>query len=233
MAPSTPIDPAGDTDVLHRRFPAMAIVREPITPWLGAAAALAVLALAMMLFGPQLGFLVQSAFLVATCASLVSCGLIAARTNQEHQETIRAERARPAAEELTRVSSSDSAASYISGMERWTTRVLELLEHALSLTEPGTPAYVELDAAASETRDLRGLFDHEATDELTINDRAVQHALGTLWTANQARIENLAAAVDPAWHRRWRARSVVERELRNGHERPEELVLPYADDSFC
>ncbi len=233
MAPPTPIDVAGDTGVLYRRFPAMAIVREPITPWLGAAAALAVLALAMMRLGPQLDFLVQSAFLLATCASLVACGLIATRTNQQHQETIRAERARPAAEELVSASSSDTASSYIEGMERWTERVLELLEHALSLTEPGTPAYLELDAAASETRDLRGLFSNAATDELTIHDRAVQHALGTLWTASQVRIENLAAATDPVWHRRWRSRSVVERQLRHGNERPEELVLPYADGSFC
>ncbi len=233
MALTTPTDHAGDIGVPHRRFPAMAIVREPITPWLGAAVALAVLALAMMLFGPQLDVLVQSAFLMATCASLVACGLIASRTNQEHQETIRSERARPAAEELMCISSSDSAASYISGMERWTARVLELLEHALSLTEPGTPAYLELDAAASETRDLQGLFTSEGTDELTINDRAIQHALGTLWTASQARIEILAAATDPVWHRRWRARSVVENQLSHGNERPEELVLPYAEAPTC
>ena len=208
----------------------MAMVHEPIAPWLGAATALAVLASAMMLLGPQLDFLVQSVFLVATCASLVACGLIASRTNQEHNETIRAQRARPAAEELMGVSSSDSAASYISGMEGWTARVLELLEHALSLTEPGTPAYLELDAAASETRDLQGLFDNEGAEALTINDRAVQHALGTLWTASQARIEILAAATDPVWHRRWRARGVVERQLSHGNERPVELVLPYAED---
>src|SRR5688500_6574397 len=223
MAPPTSIDHAVDSSVPHRRFPAMAMVHEPITPWLGAAAALAVLALAMMLLAPQLDFLVQSVFLVATCAALVACGLIATRTNRVQKETIRAHRARPAAEELMGASSSDSAASYISGMEGWTARMLELLEHALSLTAPGTPTHLELDAAASETRDLQGRFDNEGAEELTINDRAVQHALGTLWAANQVRIEKMAAAVDPVWHRRWRARSVVERQLRNGQQRPDEL----------
>ncbi len=105
--------------------------------------------------------------------------------------------------------------------------MLELVTHALTVAVPGTRLHAELEAAAADTADLRDLLGGKGAERLTINDRALMHALGTLWEAGQSRVETLAAGADRAWHRRWKARSVVERQLRRGSERRDELALPY------
>jgi hypothetical protein len=56
---------------------------------------------------------------------------------------------------------------------------------------------------------------------------ATLRSICSMWESEQARIEQLAAGVDTDWHRRWRARSVVERLLRRGVRQPEATALPY------
>jgi hypothetical protein len=118
--------------------------------------------------------------------------------------------------------------SYVTGMARWSGAMLELLEHALAETDPGAAERAHLNTAADEARDLHDLFTTESSRALTINDHAQLHALGSLWETTQLRVERLAAQVDPSWHRRWKARSVVARNLRHGGDAsPTPLVLPY------
>jgi hypothetical protein len=56
---------------------------------------------------------------------------------------------------------------------------------------------------------------------------ATLRSICSMWESEQGRIEQLAARMDPEWHRRWQARSVVERLLRRGARQPEATALPY------
>jgi hypothetical protein len=202
-------------------------IHEAMAPWLGAAFVLAVVFLTMVMRGNELPVLERTTLLVGLGATLAAGGLVSARSNRERRARDREERARPATEELVDPPTDVRSTSYVQGMERWITAMLELTEHAVSVTEPGTPTRTYLGAAVAETRDLRELFDVDATEKLTINDHARLHALGSLWEAGQPRLEYLAAEADAAWHRLWRARSVVARRLRHGRTPPLPLVLPY------
>jgi hypothetical protein len=56
---------------------------------------------------------------------------------------------------------------------------------------------------------------------------ATVHSLCTMWEADQARVEQLSAHLDAQWYRRWRARSVVERLVRQGGRAAPTTMLPY------
>jgi hypothetical protein len=112
-------------------------------------------------------------------------------------------------------------------MERWTSAVLELLDHAIDAAGAESPLRDELVAAAADTLELHDLLSASTAGSMTINDNAMIHAVCTLWETNQARIEAIAADADPEWHRRWRARSVAERRLRHGTVSSDPIDLPY------
>ena len=215
-----------DLDVPRSRS-ALPLVSEPMTPWLVAAFAIAALNLAIVVSGHQLPVLEQALLLIGLCTTLATGGLVAARSNRGLDASDREERARPAAEELVDPARQVGAVSYVVGMERWTTAVLELVDHALARSDLDPGARAELTAASSDTQELRDLLAAGTTEDLTINDTAMIHAVCTLWEANQARIEHLAARADASWHRRWRARTVADRRLRHGSTVPQPLVLPY------
>ena len=106
--------------------------------------------------------------------------------------------------------------------------MLELLEHASWLRRArAPPVATELEAAVADTRELQQLLAASARTALSIHEAATIHAVCTLWEANQARIEQLAAASDPGWHRRWRARTVADRSLRHGGTVSAPMVIPY------
>lgn len=203
----------------------MPLVVEHPGPWFGAAALLAVSTVAVEVADVPLPFLEHAILLLGTCASFAAWGLVSARSNRAVLATLGAERSRPAADELDRPSTAVGSTSYLEGMAAWTAAVLDLVEHALPLTPPGTAAHEAMVAAAEETSDLADLL--AADGPFSLHDRATFHALGTIWEAGQHRVEVLAAGLDPHWHRRWRARTVVERQLRHGAERPDHLVLSY------
>ena len=205
----------------------MPYVRVAAAPWIAAAIVLAVLNLVIVLGRNEPEALEQAALLIGLGATLTAAGLVSARSSRVRRAREREERARPAAEELIDPPTDADATSYVHGMERWIAAVLELLDHAISVVEPDTPACTELLAAKAEASDLRELFDVDSAEELTINDHARLHAIGTLWEAGIPALELVAADVDGPWHRRWRARTVVERRLRHGRSTPRPLVLPY------
>ena len=118
-------------------------------------------------------------------------------------------------------------AAYVEGMQRWSTTVLELLEHARGCAPEASKLATELEAAVEDTRELQQLLAASVDGELDINDAATIHAVCTLWETNQPRFENLAASSDPAWHRRWRARAVADRRLRHGGMVSVPVALPY------
>ena len=206
----------------------MPLVGENLAPWLAGGVIAAVLVLVAVRRGQQPAALEQAVLLLGLAAVLTGGSLVAYRSNHSLRVSRREERERPAADQLERASSAVRSMSYVTGMARWSGAMLELLEHALSVTAPDAPEHAPLTSAADETRELHDLFAHEATRPLTINDHAQLHAIGSLWATTQLRIEGLAAQADPAWHRRWKARSVVARNLRHGGEiAPTPLLLPY------
>lgn len=210
-------------DVPRRRH-GLPVVRERMAPWLASAFVLAALNLAIVASGHELADVEQTLLLIGLCATLAAGGLVAARSGQELQQIEREERARPAVEEL---GFELGAASYVEGMARWCEAVLDLIEHAVSRSTQGTPDHAELTAAAADTAELRDLLRTGGGTELSINDTAMVHAVCTLWEVNEARVEELAAAVDRPWYRLWRARHVADRALRHGGTQPQPIVLPY------
>jgi hypothetical protein len=228
MTPERPEDASFPTGGRRHRSSAMPLVGENLAPWLAGAAVSGALVLLAVLTGHQPGSLEQRVLLLCLAAVLTAGGLVAARSNRLLRVSMREERARPSADQLERASSAVRSMSYVTGMARWSGAMLELVEHALSELEADSPERAALTPAAHETRDLHDLFASESTRALTINDHAQLHALGSLWETTQLRVERLAAQVDPRWHRRWKARSVVARNLRHGGDvSPTPLVLPY------
>lgn len=210
----------------HRSM-AMPLVGEPIAPWLGAGLVAAGVTVIAVGAGQQLPIAEQSLLLIGLGAVMAAGGLVSARSNRQIRASRREERERPAQDQLAAPPDPLPPLAYVAGMERWTSAMLELLHHAVSVSELDGPDRDELTAAATDTADLNELFAAEGTRELDINDLAQLHALGSLWETSQLRLERRAALVDPAWHRRWRARTVVARQLRHGPLPGRPLVLPY------
>lgn len=202
----------------------MPVVGESMSLWLAAALVLAVSNLVLALGGIEVAELGRALLLVALCAALTAAGLVSARSTRLAEATLREERARPASEELG--GRDDRSVPYALGMGRWADAMVELLDHGVSTAPDGSSAHAELTGAAAEARDLRELFEVDAA-ELSINDQARLHALGSLWETSQPRLEQLVAELDPHWHRCWRARHVDARLLRHGHGLARPLVLPY------
>jgi hypothetical protein len=226
MPSRTPKHQALRAPTPRRRSSALPLIGESMVPWLAAAFGLAALNLVFVMGGYALAVREQALLLMAMCASIAAAGLVSARSNRALLAIRRDELARPAAEELVPVPT-EGTRSYAQGMHAWTAAMVELIDHALSQTDPQDPGHAELSTAAGDTRDLAELLEAGADESLSLNDQARLHALGSLWEAGQPRIEQLAAQADPTWHRRWRARTVVERRLRHGVGEPRPLVLPY------
>ena len=203
----------------------MPLVGENLAPWLGGAGVATAL---VVVAARNAGSLERAVLLLCLAAVLTAGGLVATRSHRILRASRREERARPSADQLEQASSAVRSMSYVTGMARWSGAMVELLEHAAAETSEGQAEHTDLSAAVDEARDLHDFFASEATRALTINDHAQLHALGSLWETTQPRAERLAAQVDPAWHRRWKARSIVARNLRHGGETSATpLVLPY------
>jgi hypothetical protein len=204
---------------------------EGLVPWLLASAIVAAITLATVLLGDaELASPEMAVLLIALGATLAGAGLVAARSSNVVRATQREERARPARDELLDLDAIDEAdepgsVSYVEGMERWTTALLQLLDHAArQATESAIRE--ELATAVADTDALRDLLRTSTQRELNLNDAATLHSVCSLWETEQDRIEHLAAQVDPEWHRRWRARSVVARLLCHGSRARRELMVP-------
>jgi hypothetical protein len=204
---------------------------EGLVPWLLASAIVAAITLATVLLGDaELASPEMAVLLIALGATLAGAGLVAARSSNVVRATQREERARPARDELLDLDAIDEAdepgsVSYVEGMERWTTALLQLLDHA-ARQDTESAIREELATAVADTDALRDLLRTSTQRELNLNEAATLHSVCSLWETEQDRIERLAARVDPEWHRRWRARSVVARLLCHGSRARRELMVP-------
>jgi hypothetical protein len=205
--------------------PAMPFAREWMTPWIAAAFLVAVVS--YVVGGRHLPMLEQTLLAIGLCATLTGATLVVVRSRRAHEAHVREERDRPPVEALAGGTVRLGTAAYTHAMRRWAGGITELLEHALGCVEEGSDLAGELRAALSDTRDLVELLDASTVDELDINAAAAIHSVCTLWEANQATIEQLAASADPAWHRLWSARVIADRRLRHGGTVPAPLAIPY------
>lgn len=210
----------------RRRSSGLPFIGESVAPWLSASIVLGAVNATIVVRGQHLEALDQVVLLMGLCGTLCAAGLVSTRSHRDVRATLLVERSRPAAEELVGPTKANTV-TYVDGMVMWTEAMLELIDHACSVGDPGSSEHVELMAAAADTRELHDLLCAKASEDLTLNDQAQMHALGSLWETGQMRAERLAAELDPTWHRRWRGRSVVARGLRHGEGRPEPLRLPY------
>lgn len=204
---------------------------ERILPWLSAAVFAATCYLAGLTWGLPMTLNQGAALLTVLAGSLASAGLLAARSSRAKDATQLEERARPASDELASLSDGDpfgetGGPAYLKGMERWATALIDLFDYAGGASDDPAVA-AELTEAAQDTRALRDLLADSASHQLSLNEAAMLHSVATLWETDQERLELLAASVDPSWHRRWEARSIIDRQLRHGRAQTEHLVLPY------
>lgn len=224
-------EPASPGDTTRRRFSGLPTAGERLLPWLGAAVVVAACNLVAVSLGLSLSVNEWAALLLPLGATLAAAGLVAARSRRAAEANDRDERARPALEQLLALADDGPEADldvpvYPGGMEAWTAALVELLDHATELATDDETR-VALAAGAEDTRALRELLGASTQRDLTLNESAMLHSVCSLWETDQERLEALAAGVDPRWHRRWRARSVVARRLRHGRRRVPDLVLPY------
>lgn len=204
---------------------------ERILPWLSAAVFAATCYMAGLTWGLPMSVNQGAALLTVLAGTLASAGLLAARSARAQDATQLEERARPASDELAGMTNGDPFAEtgapvYLKGMEQWATALLDLFDYAGGASED--PAVVAaLTDAAEDTRALRDLLADGASHHLSLNEAAMLHSVAMMWETDQERLEQLAASVDPAWHRRWQARSIVDRQFRHGRAHADHLVLPY------
>lgn len=212
-----------------RRESSMPFIGESAVPWLGASLVIGVITLLLALDGRGVGLTEQTILAVGLAGTLTAAGLVVARSRRALAEVVAEERLRPAVDQIAVPLGTDQV-TYNEGMQRWTSSVLELLEHAVAVLAAESPRSVDhhaLVSAAEDTRDLRDLLAVEASGHMGINEQARLHALGALWETGQPRFEELAAAADPIWYRAWRARAVADRNLRHGIDPHQRLDLPY------
>jgi hypothetical protein len=205
----------------------MPLIGESAVPWLTASLVLGLLALALAVRGTDLGTTETLALTVGLAGTMTAAALVVARSRQELEATVREERLRPSLDQVD--APADATFTYTDGMQHWTRSVTELLEYALDTLDAAAPQRPTLAAAYEEARDLHELFTVDSRGELPINDQAKLHAIGRLWETGQARVEEMAGAVDPAWYRQWRARAVADRQLRHGEDNVATNPLPYRD----
>lgn len=219
----------------------LAVTRESLAPWL-AASLLAAGAYTVGIVVGSGGSVTQRVLLtVGLCAVVSSTQLVLLRARRLEDEVRRSERARPATEELTAWRTDDTLVHddhdghlppYAQGMLRYSSAVVELLEHSVAVALETGRDPEELVAGRDDAAALRNLLSSMGNEPVHLDKAAKVHTICSLWEANQSRCEELAAEVDPEFHRRWRARHVAEIRLRHG-DRPRraDTVLPYRDAS--
>jgi hypothetical protein len=192
------------------------------------------LSIVVSLADAELSLAARAVMTFGFCSTLGVAGLVAARSSREAAAVDREERERPVLDELAALDDAFGGAydsgplAYFGTMERWARAMLELTDHATA-TPGAMEAGVadELRAASEDTRELRALLQDSVLVPPRATAIATVYTVCQLWEASQIPIEQLAARVDPEWHRRWRARSVVERLVRRGGPQPDAMVLPY------
>ena len=201
---------------------------EVLWPWLGGAVFASLVTLGAVLLGASRSAAEIAAPGIVLGAILAATAAMTARSRASARASERDERARPTRDELEagRADWLAEGASYIDGMAQWTGAVIELLSHGRAAAR-GDAERQELDAAIEDAAALHQLLEQSRAKDLHLTELATLHSLCGMWETNQGRVEQLAAALDPAWHRRWRAQSLPAQRLRHGPPRATDRQLPY------
>ncbi len=211
------------------------IVRhEPVMPWLAAS----ILTIAAYVGGVVVGTaptINQKVVLtVGLCSVVTATELVLTRSRRVQEALRRDERTRPAADELRAATplaharEHDQLPPYAAGMLRYTAAVVELLEHSIGVALDRGADPTELASARDDAAALHDLLTAMAREPVHLRKAAKVHTICSLWETEQARIQQLAADLDPDFHRHWRARHVAALRLRHGAApRRTEPELPY------
>ena len=162
--------------------------------------------------------------------------LVWTRSRQQELEVRQTELTRPALEEFANWANASTLVEsgerhlppYGEGMLRYSAAVVELLEHAVEVgLERGTDT-AELAVARDDAAALNHLLRAMAAEPARLDKVAKVHTICSLWESSQDRVEQEAAALDPDFHKRWRARNIAVLRLRHGDRpRRNEPALPY------
>lgn len=223
---------------MHRR---PVIQREPLLPWV-AASLLVVAAYAVgVLFGLAHTQEQRVLLTIALASIITATALVMHRSREFVEDEERSQRARPASEELDPWTSERTLVTsvldtnlppYAAGMLAYSDAVIELLEHTVGVALIQGIDTTELASARDDAAALHDLLDTMAMEPVQLHKAAKVHTICSLWEANQERIEQAAADLDPDFHRRWRARHIATLRLRHG-ARPlrTDTTLPYQEVS--
>ena len=226
---------------MSRMPSAMAIHRESLTPWIGASLVAMGAYVAGVLVGVANSSAQQLVLTVCLCAVVTSTQLVLYRTRRLEEEVMRDYRARPSTDELMTLSTGNALASglddhglppYAAGMLRYAEAVVELLEHAVDVALTSGENASELASGRDDAAALVDLLSAMGGESVQLSKAAKVHTICSLWEAHQEHLEQVAAEIDPEYHRRWRARHIAALRLRHG-EAPSrtQQALPYLDVS--
>jgi hypothetical protein len=217
-------------DAANERSSALPHTAERLVPWFGSAVLIGGLNVIVALAGAEPTVAERAFMILGLSVVLAVAALVAVRSNREIAHFDREERERPALDQLMAAAERRelTGTTYVETMARWAEAMVELADHT-ARTDAAQQAGLagELRAAADDGRELAQLLHASLEAPLAANDMAILHNLCAVWEADQARVEALAARVDPQWHRRWRARTVVERLVRGGGRQTDIGDLPY------
>jgi hypothetical protein len=205
-------------------------------PWLAASALAATAYTIGIVTGMTPGDTRWVVLTVACCSIVTATVLVWHRSRRQEADVRRSERARPAPEELTNWSTETTLVDagegnlppFGEGMLRYSAAVVDLLDHALAVGAAQDVDTTDLATARDDAEALNSLLRTMATEPARLDKVAKVHTICSLWESNQDRVEQGAAAIDPDFHRRWRARNIAVLRLRHGDRpRRDEPALPY------
>lgn len=210
---------------------------EPLAPWLAASLLVMAAYTVGVLVGTATSDKVRVVLTVALCSIVTASQLVIFRSRREVEDARRSQRARPASEELdpwssgetlVRLDSETNLPPSAAGMLRYSGAVVELLEHAVAVALRDGHDTSDLIAGRDDAAALHNLLSSMAKEPVHLQKAAKIYTICSLWQAEQPRLEEAACALDPEFHRKWRARNLAALRLRNG-ERPRrtDVALPY------
>ncbi len=211
---------------------------ESLAPWLAASLLVMAAYSVGVLVGVAESDKIRVVLTVALCSIVIASQLVIFRSRRDVEEARRSQRARPAAEELdpwssgqtlVRLDDETNLPPAAAGMLRYSGVVVELLEHAVSVALRDDADPTDVIAGRDDAAALHNLLSSMAREPVHLQKAAKIYTICSLWQAEQPRLEEAARALDPEFHRRWRARNLAALRLRNG-ERPRrnDMVLPTA-----
>lgn len=222
---------------MNRRSTRPVIQGEPLAPWLAASLLVMAAYTVGVLVGTAGSDKIRVVLTVTLCSVVIASQLVIFRSRRDVEEARRAQRARPAAEELdpwasgqtlVRLDTETNLPPSAAGMLRYSAVVVELLEHAVAVALRDGDDPAPLIAGRDDAAALHNLLSSLAKEPVHLKKAAKIYTICSLWQAEQPRLEHAASALDPEFHRKWRARNIAALRLRNG-ERPRrsDMTLPY------